>query len=71
MRGEKKSPLPVWLSLSLAELRCLLNIVWPLPALTRPFRLRWFWRRRQQRLRAVASRYQISPQRLFELARPP
>jgi hypothetical protein len=59
------------LTFSLAELRCLLNIVFPLPVLSREFRLRWFWRRRQQRLRAIASRYQINPQRLFELARPP
>lgn len=69
--SEKKSPLPVWLSFSLAELRCLLNIVLPLPMLSREFRLRWFWRRRQQRLRAIASRYQLSPQRLFDLALPP
>ncbi|MDQ7034324.1 MAG: hypothetical protein Q9P01_05665 [Anaerolineae bacterium] len=44
------------MSFSLAEWRCLLNIIFPLPELSQVFRLRWFWWRREQRLRAAASR---------------
>ena len=67
----KKDTLPRWLSFSLAEWRSLFNIISPLPELTKAFRLDWFWRRREQRLRSIASRLQINIQLLLELALPP
>lgn len=69
--SEKKSLLPTWLSFSLAELRWLLNIVLPTPLLTRDYRLQCFWQRRDQRLRAIASRYQLPVERLRRLSLPP
>ena len=71
MNSEKKSPLPVWLSLSVPELRTLMNLLFPLPALSRAFHLRWFRWRREHRFRAVASRFRVDPQRLFQSALPP
>ena len=71
MTSVKKKPLPYWLSFSLAELKCLLNILMPLPTPTLAFRLRWFWRRRLYRLRAIASRYGIAASTLIELSLPP
>jgi hypothetical protein len=64
----KKKPLPPWMSFSLAEWRCLLNILLPLPQLSQVFRLRWFWRRREQRLQAAASRLALDVQRLLTFA---
>jgi hypothetical protein len=57
--------------LSLAELRVLLNIILPVPQLAQQFRLRWFWWRRAQRLRAIASRYQLDAKQLLAFALPP
>ena len=71
MASEKKSALPTWLSFSLAELRCLLNIVLPNPALSREFRLQCFWQRRKQRLQAIAVRYQLPLEPLLRLTLPP
>ena len=71
MASEKKSALPTWLSFSLAELRCLLNIVLPTPALSREFRLRCFWQRRKQRLRTIAVRYHLPVEPLLRLSLPP
>lgn len=71
MRNAKKSPLPIWLSRSVAELRRLLNVVWPLPRLSRALRLHWWRWRREHRLRAVASRLGLNPQRLLQFALPP
>ena len=71
MSSEKKSPLPVWLSLSVPELRRLLNLALPLPPLSQAFRLHWFWWRRDHRFRAVAARLRINPQRLLRSALPP
>ena len=71
MSSEKKSRLPCWMSFSLPELRCLLNIVLPVPRLAKVFRLRWFWWRRQKRLQAIASRYHIPATTLLRLAIPP
>jgi hypothetical protein len=69
--NEKKSALPTWLSFSLAELRCMLNIVLPTPALSREFRLRCFWQRRKQRLQAIAVRYHLPLELLLRLSLPP
>jgi hypothetical protein len=71
MNNEKKSLLPAWLSLSVPELRCLVNILFPLPVLHRAFRLRWFRWRREHRLRAIASRFRIDPGLLLQVALPP
>jgi hypothetical protein len=67
----ENSPLPAWLSLSLPELRCLLNILSPLPVLNRAFRLQWFRWRREHRLRAIASRFRIDRGLLLQAALPP
>ena len=67
----EKNPLPIWFSLSVAELRCLFNIVLPLPRPTKAFRLHWFWWRREHRFRTVAARFQINYARLLRLALPP
>jgi hypothetical protein len=53
------------------ELRRLLNLVFPLPPLTRAFRLHWFRWRREHRFRAIASRFQIDANILLRLALPP
>jgi len=71
MASEKKNVWPTWLSFSLAELRCLLNIVLPTPALSREFRLQCFWQRRKQRLQAIASHYHLSLEQLLRLSLPP
>ena len=71
MTSEKKNALPTWLSFSLAELRCLLNIVLPTPALSREFRLQCFWQRRKQRLQAIAVRYHLPLEPLLRLSLPP
>jgi hypothetical protein len=71
MTNEKKSPLPVWLSLSVPELRRLLNLVFPLPTPTQALRLHWFRWRRQHRFRAIASRFHIDTNILLRLALPP
>ena len=71
MSSEKKSRLPGWMSFSLPELRCLLNIILPVPSVSKMFRLRWFWWRRRKRLQAIASRYQVPTQTLWRLAVPP
>ena len=71
MTSEKKRRLPLWLSFSLAELRCLLNMMLPTPALSREFRLRCFGQRRKQRLQAIASRYQLPLEPLLRLSLPP
>lgn len=71
MNNEKKSPLPIWLSLSVAELRCLLNLMLPTLSLTKAFRLRWFWWRRQQRFRAIATCFQIDFNLLLRSTLPP
>ena len=56
----KESHFPAWLTTSFAELRRRLNIQWPTPVLTAKFRLKWMAWRRQQRLKAIASRYQVA-----------
>jgi hypothetical protein len=71
MTEPEKKPLPRWLSFSLAEWRCLFNLILPLPQLGQTFRLRWFWWRRKQRLRAAASRLQLDVHLLLQLALPP
>jgi len=65
----QKKILPRWLSFSLAEWRCLLNILCPLPPLSIQFRLHWFWWRRKQRLCAIASRLGIPPYYLISFIR--
>jgi hypothetical protein len=71
MNNEKKSPLPLWLGLSMSELRCRLNVLLPLPVLHRAFRLQWLRWRREHRLRAIASRFRIDPGLLLQAALPP
>src|SRR5206468_2177090 len=56
----KKSRLPAWMSSSLAELRKLLNILWPPPAMSIAFQLRWWAWRRKKRLQAILYRYRAT-----------
>lgn len=67
----EKNTLPIWLSFSLAELRCLLNSVLPTPVLSREFRLRCFWQRRKPHLQAIAVRSHLPLEPLLRLSLPP
>jgi hypothetical protein len=48
---------PAWMTVSFAELRRLLNILWPPSVLIVAFQLKWWAWRHKKRLQAIMYRY--------------